>query len=63
MTNLSFMPNGEITPNGEELRACYARITELEASLQEMITVYWGDGDGYDPPPACIQRAQAVVQS
>lgn len=44
-----------------ELMAAYERIKELEASLAEMVGIYWGDGDGQEPPPACIQRAKAAL--
>ena len=46
---------------GEELKACHERIDELKASLAEMVRIYWGEGDGIHPPPACIQRAQAAL--
>jgi hypothetical protein len=34
---------------------------ELLESLREMVAIYWADGDGIDPPPQCIQRAQAAI--
>lgn len=37
--------------------------TDLRNSLKEMIAVYWGDGDGIQPPPACIVRAQTAVSA
>ena len=46
---------------GEELKAAHERIDELKASLAEMVEIYWGEGDGHDAPPACIQRAQAAL--
>lgn len=46
---------------GEELNAAHERIDELKASLAEMVAIYWGEGDGHEPPPACIQRAQAAL--
>ena len=36
---------------------------DLKSSLAEMVGIYWGDGDGHEPPPACIQRALAVLAS
>jgi hypothetical protein len=35
--------------------------TALRASLQEMLDIYWGDGDGILPVPSCIRRAQAAL--
>jgi hypothetical protein len=56
---------GKFTPvphvPSEELRAAHERIDELKGSLAEMVGIYWGDGDGFEPPPACIQRAQAAL--
>lgn len=34
------------------------RIDALRRSLAEMVGVYWGAGDGQEPPPVCIQTAQ-----
>jgi hypothetical protein len=34
---------------------------ELKASLAEMVGIYWGDGDGIEPPPACIIRATKIL--
>lgn len=45
----------------EELKAAHGRIAELKFSLAEMLGIYWGEGDGEEPPPACIQRAQAAL--
>lgn len=45
----------------EELNAAHQRIDELKSCLAEMLSIYWGDGDGIHPPPSCIQRAQAVL--
>jgi hypothetical protein len=45
----------------EETKAAYDRIKELEAALLEMVEIYWGEGDGIHSPPACIQRAQALL--
>jgi len=45
----------------EELNAAHERIAELKSSLSEMLGIYWGDGDGEEPPPACIQRAHAAL--
>lgn len=45
----------------EELRAAHERIDQLKTSLAEMVDVYWGEGDGIDPPPHCILRAQAAL--
>jgi len=45
----------------EELRAAHERISELKSSLSEMLWIYWGDGDGEEPLPACILRAQAAL--
>ena len=45
----------------EELKAAHERIAELQLSLSEMLGIYWGDGDGEEPLPACIQRAQAAL--
>jgi hypothetical protein len=33
----------------------------LVASLEEMMGVYWGDGDGELPEPGCILRARAAL--
>lgn len=33
----------------------------IRASLAEMLSVYWGAGDGQEPPPACIQNAQRAL--
>ena len=44
-----------------ELQAAYERIDELKASLAEMLGIYWGEGDGEEPPPACIQRAMSAL--
>jgi hypothetical protein len=46
---------------GEELKAAHERIDELKASLAEMVEIYWGEGDGHEPPPAYIQRAQSAL--
>jgi hypothetical protein len=46
---------------GEELKAAYQRIDELKASLAEMVDIYWGEGDGQEPAPICIQRAEAAL--
>lgn len=46
---------------GEELKAAYQKIDELKASLAEMVAIYWGDGDGHEPAPKCIQRAEAAL--
>lgn len=35
---------------------------ELEACLAEMVEIYWGKGDGHEPPPVCIQKAQALLR-
>lgn len=45
----------------EELKAAYDRVTELKGSLAEMVDIYWGEGDGFDPAPACIIRAQRAL--
>jgi len=45
----------------EELNAAHERIAELKASLTEMLGIYWGEGDGEEPLPGCIQRAQAAL--
>jgi len=45
----------------EELKAAHERIAELKSSLSEMLGIYWGDGDGQEPLPACIQRAHAAL--
>ena len=45
----------------EELKAAYESIAELKASLAEMIGIYWGEGDGIEPAPMCIQRAWAAL--
>lgn len=37
-------------------------ITQLRASLKEMLAAYWGAGDGRSPPPAFIVRAIKVVK-
>jgi hypothetical protein len=52
---------GQPSAHGEELNAAHERIAELKASLTEMLGIYWGEGDGEEPPPACIQRAQAAL--
>lgn len=44
-----------------ELQAAYERIEELKSSLAEMVGIYWGEGDGEEPPPACIQRAERAL--
>lgn len=51
----------QIDARTEELNAAHERIAELKFSLAEMLGIYWGDGDGEEPPPACIQRAQAAL--
>jgi hypothetical protein len=45
----------------EEIKAQYERIAELKASLAEMLGIYWGEGDGIEPAPQCIQRAWAAL--
>ena len=35
----------------------------LVRALEEMIEVYWGDGDGELPEPHCIQNARAALAS
>jgi len=45
----------------EELKAAHERIAELKFSLSEMLGIYWSDGDGQEPLPACIQRAHAAL--
>jgi hypothetical protein len=52
---------GTAITHPEEIKAAHERIDELKASLAEMIGIYWGDGDGIDPPPSCIVRAQAAL--
>jgi hypothetical protein len=52
----------QIDARSEELRAAYQRIDELKASLAEMLSIYWGAGDGYEPIPACIQRAETALE-
>lgn len=47
--------------SAEEIKAAYEHITELKISLAEMVLIYWGDGDGIEPAPSCIQRAQAAL--
>lgn len=37
-------------------------IKALRASLTEMLEVYWGSGDGHEPPPSCILRARAALK-
>lgn len=37
-------------------------IDTLMASVQELLSVYWGDGDGREPP-ACIARAQQALDA
>lgn len=49
-------------PCPEELAAAYETITELKASLAEMVGIYWGEGDGIHPAPKCIQRAWAALE-
>ena len=44
-----------------ELVAAYERIEELKSSLAEMLSIYWGKGDGQEPLPACILRAEAAL--
>jgi len=39
------------------------QIEALCSSLKEMLAVYWGEGDGQEPVPGCIQRAQAALIS
>ena len=52
----------QIDAQAEELRAAYHRIDELKASLAEMLSIYWGAGDGEEPIPACIQRAETALE-
>lgn len=52
----------QIDARAEELRAAYNRIDELKVSLAEMLSIYWGNGDGEEPLPACIQRAEAALE-
>lgn len=52
---------GQPSAHTEELKAAHERIEELKASLSEMLGIYWGEGDGEEPLPACIQRAQAAL--
>lgn len=49
------------TIHGAEPRRKNKVRDELAASLKEMIAVYWGEGDGEEPAPACIQRAKAAL--
>jgi hypothetical protein len=51
----------QIDARTEELNAAHERIAELKSSLAEMLGIYWGEGDGEEPAPACIQRAQAAL--
>jgi predicted nucleic acid-binding Zn-ribbon protein len=44
-----------------EVLAAYERIEELKSSLAEMLSIYWGKGDGQEPLPACILRAEAAL--
>lgn len=38
-----------------------AAAPDLYEALSEMVRVYWADGDGIDPPPACITQALAAL--
>lgn len=51
----------QIDARTEELRAAHERIADLKTSLAEMLGIYWGDGDGEEPLPGCIERAQAAL--
>lgn len=51
----------QIDARAEELKAAHERIAELKFSLSEMLEIYWGDGDGEEPLPACIIRAQSAL--
>lgn len=35
----------------------------LVKALENMIAIYWGDGDGELPEPVCIQEARAALAS
>ncbi len=37
------------------------QVAKLETALTEMLAVYWGDGDGELPEPACIERAKKAL--
>lgn len=55
-----FDPSSVVRSSGhcpEELKAAHEMIDELKASLSEMVGIYWGEGDGIEPAPMCIQRA------
>lgn len=45
--------------NGDE--DCLPLTAHLVSSVQELIDVYWGRGDGRGPMPQCIQRAHAAI--
>ena len=57
--------------SGEERDAnarLIASAPALVEALEEMVEAYWGlnddkNGDGIDPPPACIIRARAALAS
>ena len=34
---------------------------ELKACVAELVGIYWGDGDGIEPPPHCIIRALKLL--
>lgn len=36
-------------------------VQELLTELRKMVEVYWGKGDGQEPPPTCIVSACAVI--
>jgi hypothetical protein len=46
-----------------DMQEAAERIKRLKASLAEMLGVYWGAGDGQEPPPVCIQTAQRELSA
>ena len=53
---------GEESAGSRVLKAAGEKMSAiLRKSLQEMVSVYWGDGDGIHPPPTCIQNAMSAL--
>lgn len=54
--------DGSLSPRVEtDMQRGATAIEALRVSLNEMIEVYWADGDGEMPEPACIQNARAAL--
>jgi len=48
-------------PIGQANARLISAAPELLASVNELLAIYWGDGDGQQPEPECILRARAAL--